>query len=218
MENDAAGDAGGAAGLDGHGPLQQEGVLGVNACRVACAGEEERRAATEGIDGEEDAAARPEGGPQLPMMMALSPDGMQLDHAEMQAEYAGIDGAMGGQEYIAFASPSAETNPRGQLPGSPQGQALRWRGGSCIRHVQSDLLTSSQHFEEPHDPAFRCQRLGCCLKFTCWRHGWHPSFAYWLRSPSAPLPVRHGLQAEVNAYLSSSAGKPYKMLQMQEYA
>ena len=95
-------------------------------------GEEQGRAATDGINGEEDAAARLEEGLQLPMMMAMSPEGMQLDHAEMQPEYGGVGGPMGeldGQEFVAFASPSAQDHPQGPAARQPSGSSIeveRW--------------------------------------------------------------------------------------------
>lgn len=61
------------------------------------------------------------------MMMALSPDGMQLDPAEMQPEYEGIDGAMGGldgQELNAFASPLARDYHQGPDGWQPSGSSI----------------------------------------------------------------------------------------------
>lgn len=84
------------------------------------------------MNGEEGAAVRPGEGMQLPMMMAMSPEGMQMDHAEMQPEYEGIGGAMDGldgQEFIAFASPSAREQPQGPFARQPSGSSIeveRW--------------------------------------------------------------------------------------------
>ena len=49
------------------------------------------------------------------MMMAMSPDGMQLDQAEALPEYNDMLEQMvqpDGQEFMAFASPSVQDDPQ----------------------------------------------------------------------------------------------------------